>query len=149
MPAEVVQGSKGSELWTPLSPARWLARAFTAHRSLAHPKKSARVRLVQRGSRGTDRSSQPVQVSFLGTRYIRPAVGNGRARGVLLAPTKRTNEKLGKEILLTCGLSSGPRRLVGTLGLLTFQMVTSACSDENLRRGPTGDVLGGGSAPER
>ena len=34
------------------SPARLLARAFTAHRSLAHPKKSARVRLVQRGSRG-------------------------------------------------------------------------------------------------
>ena len=36
------------------SPARLLACALTAHRSLARPKKSARVRLVQRGSKGTD-----------------------------------------------------------------------------------------------
>ena len=62
------------------SPARLLARAFTAHRSLAHPKKTARVRLVQRGSRGRIGISIGLSVKFalaglLPSRRLLPGIG--------------------------------------------------------------------------
>ncbi len=62
-------------------PARLLAYAFTAHRSLAHPKKSASVRLVQRGSKGTERfPSQCLWALQCHVRRHRQAVMRGLAR---------------------------------------------------------------------
>ena len=74
------------------SPARLLARAVTDNRSLARPKEPARVRLVQRGSKGTARKDATCSKNLTSLRTV--AIGlSGRVRkSVTLRSRQRDKE---------------------------------------------------------